>query len=240
MWGKMIRILAGMFLVCSLTGFFRYFKQLKMMPENFAFLYQEPISAEAIEEECRRQRVLCKIPETGREMEEPGMKQEKFQAVLVYGMEALDAQRVETIFSDSDEKIDVNLLKWLSASAACACFLGLLLSVFCCYEKRGCAKWVYGVTVLVWVFCIKCCILEGLPEFPVWSLPGSWSDFEGWGEFAKETGEQISCMIRFWDDTAVLKYWECVLKGGGCLLASLAVLRAELRKIMEENFQRYT
>ncbi|MCI9173322.1 MAG: hypothetical protein HFH49_00055 [Lachnospiraceae bacterium] len=206
-----------------------------MMPENFAFLYQEPVSAEEIEEECRRQQVLCKIPEEGGETEEPGAKPEKFQAVLVYGMEALDAQRIKTIFSGSDEKIDVNLLKWLAASAACVCFLGLLLSVFCCYEKQGCAKWVYGVTVLVWAFCIKCCIFEGLPEFPVWSLPGRWSDFEGWGAFAGEMGEQISCIIRFWDDTAVLRYYECIFKGGGCLLVSLAMLKAELRKIMEEK-----
>jgi hypothetical protein len=224
-------MLAVIFLISSFTGFCVYFKQLKMLPEYFAFLYQKPVSEEKLTEECRRQQIPCEIQESDIGAEDVQRESEKFQAVLVGGIEAMDYGRVESLFSDSDVRIDVSLLKWMTAILVLGCFALLLLLVFYCYEKWGCKKWVYGVTFLFWAMYVKYAVFDGMPEFPLWSLPGRWSDFEGWGEFWQEVENQLCCIIRFWDHSVVSGYCECMGKSVGYLAVFLAAAADRVRRI---------
>lgn len=231
MWERALRALAGIFLVCSFTGFCVYFKQLKILPEQLAFFYQRPFSEEKLKEECRRQQIQCEIQEPDKGAEDAQMESETFRAVLVGGIEAMDYGRVESLFSDSDVRIDVSLLKWMTAILVLGCFALLLLLVFYCYEKCGCKTWVYCITFLFFAMYVRYVIFTGMPGFPLWSLPGSWSDFEGWGKFGQEAEYQICCIIRYWEHSVIAGYCESMGKSVGYLLAFLAAAAGRVRRI---------
>ena len=148
----------------------------------------------------------------------------KLSAAMVKGTKALSYHEIEKLFSDSDFKIDVNLLKWIVYTIVFFFFFCIML-LCCCQNKIwGSKKCFYFVTILIWYLYIKIFIFTNIEEFPVWSLPSKWSDLEGWGNLGEEVLKQISYVVHFKDYPIVCRYYQGLIKSILYLLLSLVLV----------------
>lgn len=148
----------------------------------------------------------------------------KTSMAMVKGIEALGYHETESLFLDSDFIIDINLLKWIVYSIIFFCFLCIM--VFCLLQNKkwGNEKWVYFVVMLIWLLYVRIFIFSNIEDFPLWSLPGKWSDIEGWGKLGEEVLKQISYVIHFKDYPIICKYYEGLIKSILYLMLSLILV----------------
>lgn len=148
----------------------------------------------------------------------------KTSMAMVKGIEALGYQETESLFLDSDFIMDINLLKWIVYGIIFFCFL--CITVFCLFQNKkwGNKKWVYFVVMLIWLLYVRIFIFANIEDFPVWSLPGKWSDIEGWGKLGEDVLKQISYVIHFKDYPIICKYYEGLIKSILYLLLSLIMV----------------
>ena len=173
----------------------------------------------------------------------------KISLAMVKGIEALSYHEIENLFMDSDFIIDVNLLKWIVYIIIFFCFFCIMGFCFCqnkkwdskpsscsacrpagrmaihAMEARGFhSKWFYVVVMLIWFLYVRIFIFASIEDFPVWSLPGKWSDLEGWGKLGEEVLKQISYIIHFKDYPIIYTYYQGVIKSIFYLFLSLILV----------------
>lgn len=148
----------------------------------------------------------------------------KITIAMVKGIEALGYHETETLFLDSDFIIDVNLLKWIVYIIIFFCFFCIMVFCFCQNKKRGYKKWFYLVVMLIWFLYVRIFIFASIGDFPVWSLPGKWSDINGWGKLGEEILKQISYVIHYKDYPVICRYYEGIIKSIFYLLLSLILV----------------
>ena len=92
-------------------------------------------------------------------------------------------------------------------------------------EARGFhSKWFYVVVMLIWFLYVRIFIFASIEDFPVWSLPGKWSDLEGWGKLGEEVLKQISYIIHFKDYPIIYTYYQGVINSIFYLFLSLILV----------------
>lgn len=148
----------------------------------------------------------------------------KISLAMVRGIEALGYHEIENLFLDSDFIIDVNLLKWIVYIIIFFCFFCIMAFCFCQNKKWGSKKWFYFVVMFIWFLYVRIFIFASIEDFPVWSLPGKWSDLEGWGKLGEEVLKQISYVIHFKDYPIICEYYEGVIKSIFYLFLSLILV----------------
>ena len=135
----------------------------------------------------------------------------------VHNMQALDYRKTESLFQNSDAKIDINLLKWTVYLIVLLLFLGRMAS-FSTYIKKPLAKWAFLLLSLCF---FKVALFPGLTGFPTWSLPGAWSNLEGWGALWETVFRQAIVILQFQDYPIVHNYFQALLSCPLYLIASL-------------------
>ncbi len=135
----------------------------------------------------------------------------------VHNMQALDYKKTESLFQNSDAKIDINLLKWTVYLIVFLLFLGRMAS-FSTYIKKPLAKWAFLLLSLCF---FKVALFPGLTGFPTWSLPGAWSNLEGWGALWETVFRQAIVILQFQDYPIVHNYFQALLSCPLYLIASL-------------------
>ncbi len=139
-------------------------------------------------------------------------RESNMSIAMVRGMEALNYREIENLFSDCDYIIDVNLLKWIVYIITFFCFFCIMAFCLCQNKKWRNKKWFCFAVVLVWILLLKIYIYSDIVDFPVRSLPGKWSDIEGWGKLGEEILNQISSIIHVKEYPMICKYYEGVRK----------------------------
>lgn len=115
--------------------------------------------------------------------------------VMVQGGSSLDYHKTEHIFMGSDTKLDLPLLKWTAYLSVSFCSFGFLLLLFA--QKSFLHKCIYAILVLLWICYLKLELFSSAGAFPLWALPGQWSDLEGWGSLWDSIGAQFSAIFQF-------------------------------------------
>lgn len=135
----------------------------------------------------------------------------------VHNMQVLDYRKTESLFQNSDAKIDINLLKWTVYLIVFLLFLGRMAS-FSTYIKKPLAKWAFLLLSLCF---FKVALFPGLTGFPTWSLPGAWSNLEGWGALWETVFKQATVILQFQDCPIVHNYFQALVSCPIYLAASL-------------------
>lgn len=148
----------------------------------------------------------------------------KISLIMVKGTGALGYHETENLFLDSDVIINVNLLKWIVYGIIFFCFFCIVIFCLSQNTKWSNKKWFRFVVLLIWFLYIRIFIFVNIEDFPVWSLPGTWSDMEGWRKLAEEVLKQISCVIHFKDYPIIYKYYEGIIKSIFYLLLTLILV----------------
>lgn len=185
---------------------------LKSLEENALYFYSGTVSEEALEEKSRRCRIVCKVRSLNENVRsgEAMFSREK-SAVAVWGIGAFHYQEVERLFLDSDEKIDVDLLKWSVQNLAVGFLFWIIVLCWRYISRYHHGKWWFAVILPVWLFWGKF-VLDGAGEFPVWSLPEKWSDMEGWRKLWETVLEQLSIIIQWKNSSALSGYYEGIIQ----------------------------
>lgn len=157
-------------------------------------------------------------------------------AVLASGVKPLNWHKLDLSLAGSIQRIDVSLLKSVAAAAVCVFFLGIFLiflisahkcnlpSRHICPERKRPPKWPLPVIAILWAFYAKNFILQAvgtlplqlppgrcfiLPKnFPLWLLPGKWSDFSGWQSLWDHFKTQMQAIIFYQDSPIISPYYQ--------------------------------
>lgn len=146
--------------------------------------------------------------------------------VTIQSCHSRNFQETESLFSGYDEKIDVNLLKWMAYVITALFFTGMALFFLLKLKKSSPhfrAGWPFLLCLLVYLGFLKMELFSETAEFPLWVLPGTWSDLEGWGTLWKNMGLQFEIIFRFRDCPVLINYYQnltgCFSFLALCLLA---------------------
>ena len=184
------------------------FQELEAFGENTAFLYPSLDSAKPAAEKAQDSQAGCRIWMEGQE------EGASVFAVKASGVKAINWHYLEYAFPDSLQRIDVGLLKWAVYISIGMFFLGVSLLFFRRYkicgasarERRPSKRPVFFMACL-WVFYVKSFVLQEAEGFPVWLLPGKWSDMEGWQALWEGFRGQMQAVISYQDSPAIRPYY---------------------------------
>lgn len=221
--GKYVRVVwlavVGIFLTVTYMKFISCYKTLNDMDGNFLYIYTDSEISQDILEECHKYQTGCEIWNTGKadalqteEMTHANRIEGNIAIAEVQGIKALNYHEIETLFQDRDVTIDVNLLKWFVSMISFCCLFCIMVCYICRNKKWVGKKWFYILAVFLSFLYLKKIIFSKIADFPVWALPGKWSDLEGWGILGKEIHKQILCMVYFKEYPIVCAYYEGVSK----------------------------
>lgn len=236
----MVVFAVGIALILNYMRFISNYKELSNIDENFTYIYTDSDLPDGIVEECRKYQVDCEIWNMEKEKKEykEGLtltaagyvicaENGIIERILFLNEESTgledgnadysdgnDVKMIEgeNLFLNSDFLIDVNLLKWMVYIIIFFCFFCIMVFCFCQNKKWGNKKWIYFVVMFIWFLYVRIFIFASIEDFPVWSLPGKWSDLEGWGKLGEEVLKQISFVFYFKDYPVICKYYEGVIK----------------------------
>ena len=127
---------------------------------------------------------------------------------IVRGMKTLDYRKTEHLFQNSDVRIDIVLLKWLVYLIASFLFLGILALFFAYSKKFRKTRWTYFFGLSLFLCYMKLEIFADTARFPVWALPGKWSDLEGFGALWENLLAQLSAISHFRDYPILCRYYQ--------------------------------
>lgn len=126
----------------------------------------------------------------------------------VRGMKTLDYRKTEHLFQNSDVRIDIILLKWLVYLIVFLFSLGIL-ALFFAYSQKICkARWTCFFCLSLFLCYMKLGIFADTARFPVWALPGKWSDLEGFGALWENLLAQLSAISHFRDYPILCRYYQ--------------------------------
>lgn len=127
---------------------------------------------------------------------------------LVQGKDSLSFRKTEYLFAGCDAAIDMSLLKWAACLAVSLCPFGFLALL------PAQAKKARIPCLLIWICYLKLEVFSSAGPFPIWALPGKWSDLEGWGSLWDSIAMQVSALFQFRDYPILHGYFQNL---SGCL-----------------------
>lgn len=233
----MAMLLSGYLSLLNFVQFYVKFQDMGDIEENLTYLFIPTAIPDTLSEELRDLGIECetwriqegeKLQAEGlshtasgfeapKEGGAPASRQWALSIAAVRNMDALDYRKIEALFQGSDDNIDVNLLKWTVYTAVFLLYSGALL-FFLAYGKTTHAKWG---CLLLWICFLKRTLFHGLAEFPVWRLPGLWSDLEGWGALWESAALQASVILQFQNYPIIHNYYQALVSCPLHLAASL-------------------
>lgn len=120
----------------------------------------------------------------------------------------------EHLFQNRDDKIDVDIMKWLVQLLLWMFMVWILLLLLHRVRKQGENNPLYKIVIIVlWIVFMKLFACQTY-DFPIRVLPGTWSDFQGWRECTSSVIRQFSNIIRYKDILVIQSYYQGVF---GCL-----------------------
>ena len=212
----------GLLFLFSFSRFYIHFKEFDDLDESFTCLfYSEPSSAQGLAKECLAQGIDCETFIAGLEKGTTlGIDCETLTASprcplagpmaisIVRGMKTLDCRKTEHLFQNSDVRIDIILLKWLVYLIVFLFSLGIL-ALFLAYSQKICkARWTCFFCLSLFLCYMKLGIFADTARFPVWALPGKWSDLEGFGDLWENLLAQLSAISHFRDYPVLCSYYQ--------------------------------
>lgn len=230
-------LLSGILFLFSFSRFYIYFREFNDLDESFTCLfYSEPSSAEDLAKECKLQGINCEtsilflgqnaagtksahnilpsyLPTSSTDPTAAQVTDVKdfdhtLSISIVRGMKTLDYRKTEHLFQNSDVRIDVTLLKWLVYLMASFLFLAIL-TLFLMHFKKFCGtRWTYFFCLPLLLCYLKLEIFTDTTRFPVWILPGKWSDLEGFQALWENLLAQLSVISRFRDYPILCRYYQ--------------------------------
>ena len=244
----------GMLLLLNYIRFISYYKGSSDTGENFIYIYTDSQLPPGIVEECHKSQIGCEVWKIGNVEELCAVSSQPAYSVfgtenmigeisiaMVRGTGVFSYREMEHLFLDRDFIIDVNLLKWIMYIIIFGGFFCIMVLCLCHNKKWGNKKWLYFVILLIWSLYIKIFISASIEDFPVWSLPGKWSDIEGWRKLGGEVLKQISCIIHFKDYPIICRYYEGVIKSIFYLFLSLILMHLFFKSLLRlRHFGQYT
>ncbi|MGL6198568.1 MAG: ABC transporter permease [Lachnospiraceae bacterium] len=139
--------------------------------------------------------------------------------VMIDGVDKMDYANIENVFNASDEKLDIDLLKWAVQVFFCIVFTVSLFGGIRRFRKRE--RWysLIGLVIMsmgvFWIF-----IYKGY-SLPTWRLPAKCSDFEGWGDLFLSLKDQIEFIIKNYDLPVIESLLNGVIKSVMFLILTL-------------------
>lgn len=184
--------------------------------------YQKPIIF-LNGKESQRKEALTALPEgsdANSNFEKGG-----FSAVMVSGMNPFNYQKVENLFFGYETKVDIRLLKWIFCFFGVLFFAGTAIHILIIKKKHRIVKGVWFLVLLLGFCYSQVFEFLQIEAFPLWALPGKWSDFNGWKSLWESIGQQIAYIIRFQDYPIIDKYYHGIIKGIFHLFLSFSFLQ---------------
>ncbi len=141
-------------------------------------------------------------------------------AIMVSGLKPLNYQNAEYAFSDSGQRIDIILLKWVNYAGIDVFFL--MVFIYLCYGsgRRGIGQWQILFSGFLWILYLKQFAFQDTEKFPFWLLPGKWSDMKGWQALLSALKGQIQYLIHFQESPFIQGYYNGICKSLICLGSS--------------------
>ncbi len=197
----------GIILMISFIKFSICFKEMEHVKEDFTYIYRTPFPVTELREKCKKNQIICQI--TSYEENRDNVQKEILSIVKISDMKILNYHKIENLFLDSDIRIDVNLFKWIVYIFVGIFFLGIIIFCLCQSPK----SWKHIIVIFFWLLYIKLFVFTTTKQFPIWSLPGKWSDLEGWGNLWKAIQRQITYIIYFKDNPIINNYYQYFING---------------------------
>ncbi len=228
--------IVGMMLIIHSKRFLECLNELNAIEENFAYIYSDAALLQGKAEQCEKRKIDCEIwnisesKDLCADLDYSDLAQHGMALAILKGIGVFNCQETEYIFLDSEIRIDLNLLKWMVCSIMSVCCFGMAVFDL----SRGSMGKNKSISMLLaafhCTFYIKL-LQYGSLEVPVRSLPGAWSDAEGWRELGEGVLKQMSCLIQYKNYPVICRYYEGIINSMFYLCFSFA-LSAILFKIV--------
>ncbi len=207
--------IVGMMLIIHSKRFLECLNELNAIEENFAYIYSDAALLQGKAEQCEKRKIDCEIYYSD-------LAQHGMALAILKGIGVFNWQETEYIFLDSEIRIDLNLLKWIVCSIMSVCCFGMAVFDLSRGSRGKNKSFSMLLAAFHCTFYIKL-LQYGSLEVPVWSLPGAWSDAEGWRELGEGVLKQMSCLIQYKNYPVICRYYEGIINSMFHLCFSFAL-----------------
>lgn len=201
-WKYVGTFIIGLLFLISFSKVIFGFQELNHRDEKFLFVYKDCEISENLTKQSSIYEIDCESWQpTNRTLLAEDSNQNMQNAaglVIVNEADSLSYQKIMNYFKDNDGEIDIGLIKWLLQIFMTVFLVGIVLILLRTSEKRGgkrCRIIYFSILILIWLLYKKS--ISGFSPFPVWVLPGKWSDFAGWKELGDSVGRQLFSMMLY-------------------------------------------
>ncbi len=154
----------------------------------------------------------------------PEAGQDLAAAVLVSGVKSLNWHKLNMSLAGSVQRIDTSLLKYVAAAAVCVFFLGIFLFFLISAHSLPGRHIRPSIIAVLWAFYAQNFFLQAVGSFPLWLLPGRWSDIAGWQSLWDHLKCQVQSIIFYQETPIISPYYQGFLQGLAWLSVSFLFL----------------